>query len=217
MPTRVSRSTAGTTVVRLAAALTAAVLVLAGAGPARAADDLEREGFYIAVGGAYQVHSFGEDIPSTLAVVEVGDTMGVGARIGYRFLPWLAGEIEYEWVSSFKGSITEVRAFKLESHVLTLNGRLIYPEWEDIQPYLKVGVGSSLKKLVDNTSLGLTGNYSDFAARVGVGADMYVTENWVFYAGIDVVFTTSEIKDLTGHGLRPLRYLSAQFGIQYRF
>ena len=212
-----ARSTKAGPAAWLVAAIVAAALSLAAAGMGRAADDLEREGFYIAVGGAYQVHTFGEDISSSLDVVEVGDTAGIGARIGYRFLPWLAAELEYEWVSSFEGNILQVRAFKLESHVLTVNARFIYPDWEDIQPYLKLGVGASLKKFVDNTTLGLTGNYIDFAARVGVGADLYVTENWALYAGIDVVFTTGEIKDAVGHGLRPLRYLSAQFGIQYRF
>jgi opacity protein-like surface antigen len=202
---------------RLLAACLLAALALAVPGVAGAADDLEREGFYVAVGGAYQIHTFGEDVSSSLDVVEIGDTAGIGARFGYRFLPWLAAEIEYEWVSSFKGDILQARAFKLESHVLTVNARFIYPDWEDIQPYLKIGVGASLKKLVDNTSLGLTGNYSDFATRVGVGADVYVTENWALYVGVDIVFTTAEIKDAFGNGLRPLQYISAQFGIQYRF
>jgi len=52
--------------------------------------------------GSYEIHVLGREIEKvTNSKVDIDDSVGLSARLGYRMLSWLAGEVEYEWVPGF--------------------------------------------------------------------------------------------------------------------
>lgn len=109
-----------------------------------------------------------------------------GARGGYRFLPWLATETNWERYHNFNlypsglGSVSG----DFNGWSLTQNVKAIYGT-EAAQPYAKVGVGIMHgERRLDNypTDGGpITAadrqNATDFALRAGIGMDVYVVRS----------------------------------------
>ena len=84
-------------------------ICLLSAGPV-AAQDYDRSGPYVGVGGAYAARWVPGDFDDDLgmgATVRVDNTGGVNARLGYRANRWLAGELEYEWLDAVPALIPD--------------------------------------------------------------------------------------------------------------
>lgn len=214
-------------------------------------DPFDRPGFYIGVGGSYQKNFFESDLEDQLAdaieggqVSNVGldldDSGGINAVVGYRAASFVAFEIKYEWVSKYDVDAsatidvppaTNVSGglYSIEGHTLTGNMKLIVPTWR-IQPYFLVGGGFALSDVdrgsaYDNPVFAafLEGNGVSIdegktwnpAARVGLGIDWYITENIVVNTEAGAVVTTLSKPDIDD--IEDLNYMSFQASLQYRF
>lgn len=182
----------------IARALSIALLVVAAPGGAAAADgdgvgvgeehaaeagdpaaDAEpgsvyaREGPYVGVGGHFAAENF--DVARAFAVRDSG---GVGARVGYRSHPNLAGEIVYEWISPFDVELAGRGYGEVEMHFVSMNARWL-PLTGRVQPFLSAGVGLLVVErdfvLSDETD-------TPAAGRFGGGVDLYLSPRLVLSA-----------------------------------
>jgi len=187
---------------------------------ARAADpDFARSGVYLGVGGTYGFNLLESAFDDVLGSdVEVDDTWGFNARLGYRALSWLSAEVEYEYLDNFEVSVDSVRLADLRAQTISGNLRFIVPI-KRFQPYLCLGAGATLFSLDNNSVPGLEVDHSSFSGRIGVGFDVYVTRNIVLGVGADAVLSTAEVTDtfISGDTSSSLSYVALHLGIDYRF
>jgi opacity protein-like surface antigen len=198
------------------------VLLAVFAAPSARADDPDfaRTGPYVGIGGTYALNLLESSFDDVLDFnnVDVGDTWGVNARVGYRALRWLSAEVEYEYLNNFNVSSDGVDLADLRAQTISANVRFIAPI-KRFQPYLCLGAGATLFTLDDNIVPGLEVDHSSFSGRLGVGFDVYATQNIVLGVGADAVLTTAEVKDpyFDGNTSSSLSYIALHFGIDYRF
>lgn len=82
--------------------------------PARAeaddesADPFDRPGPYVTLAGSYAYNFFDQEIEDYLedeldeqGSVDIEDSGGINARIGYRAASWFAAELDYEWIDRY--------------------------------------------------------------------------------------------------------------------
>lgn len=204
-------------------------------------DPFDRPGFYMGLGGSYQMNFFESQIEDELqdatvsdAQVDIDDSGGINATVGYRAASFFAIELEYEWIDEYDikaGSNTvgvSGGLYSIEGHTLTANTKWIIPFWR-IQPYLLLGGGLAVSD-VDRGNLydgplgpileaqGVDvddGNHTNAAGRAGLGLDLYITESLLVNAEAGVVVTTLKEPDLDD--IDDLNYMSFAAGLQYRF
>jgi opacity protein-like surface antigen len=182
-------------------------------------EDFARPGFYLGAGATYAISEADKAVERvTLQHVSIDNTLGINARAGYRFLSWLAAELEYEWTSGFEAKgAGGAKLLSLEGNILTLNGKLILPTGR-VQPYLLAGFGGTAFSVTDQARLGLKVSGTGAAARLGGGLDIYVTPHIVLNLGADVVGTTNNLSQATrARSQTGLDYVSTQLGLQYRW
>ena len=216
-------------------------------GSARAGDDVDpfdRPGPYVTIGGSYaynffdqQIEDFLEDELGEQGSVDIDDSGGLNARLGYRMASWFAAELAYEWIDRYDvevggdlgpgGGALSGRLYDIEGHTLTANARLIAPIWR-IQPYLLLGVGVSaydvdrgpianaLEAQDDDIEIE-SGRSAAFAGRAGLGLDLHLTQNIVLQAEGTALFTTQDFETPDEGAIDDLYYLSLSAGLQYRF
>jgi opacity protein-like surface antigen len=204
---------------RLAALAALAGLAAVFAASGASADDFDRSGFYLGVGGTYGIHLFGSQVQDALGnAVSVEDTGGVNARMGYRLASFLALEAQYEWMAGFDLTAPVVGDLAtLSAHTATVNLKILLPFWR-LQPYLLVGPGATYYRLEDRVLGAFATDQWNFAGRAAVGLDAYVTKNVVANVEVGAVLTTHDLKAPTStHGISALHYLGIQFGLQYRY
>jgi opacity protein-like surface antigen len=204
----------------------AALALLPGAAAAYD-DDFARSGPYIGIGGIYTQNGLIEDevddaLPSGVDL-DVDDSAGVNALFGYRILPWLAAELQYEYVDGFDitavaGPITQ--KIEVQSHLVTANLKAILPIWR-IHPYLLAGAGVIRWEFDESGPFDVVSSgETDFAGRAGAGIDFYLTRNIVLNAGANVVVANTSV-DFSGFPggdeVDYLFYIAAGGGLQYRF
>jgi opacity protein-like surface antigen len=214
-------------------------------------DPFDRSGFYVGVGASLQYNVFESQIEDAITdeittgdlvigSLDIDESFGVNATIGYRVASFFALELEYEWIDRYDigadgqftigdlGSISDSGTlYSIEGHTLTANTRWILPIWR-IQPYLLIGGGFSLSDvehgdLYDTYSPLLVAEGIDIdegdslvaAGRAGIGFDWYLTESLVLNTEAGVVITTLSSPDIDD--IEDLNYLSFQAGLQYRF
>ena len=224
-----------------AAILTAALLLFTAPSVAEAEespdrDPFDRPGFYIGAGASYQYNAFSSRIEDVIedefAVntdVDLKDSWGVNALLGYRVWSWFALELQYEWVNEYdiKGSATvppvSGKLYSIEGHTLTANTKWIIPFWR-VQPYFLLGGGVAISNVNDGnldvllTAAGINindGTHSKPAARAGLGLDLYITKHIVLNAQASAVVTTLKEPDLGD--VDDLNYMAFAAGLQYRF
>ncbi|MEX2206249.1 MAG: outer membrane beta-barrel protein [Myxococcota bacterium] len=200
--------------------LAAIALLAALPGPdARADSEFGRPGPYIAVGATYGFNVLESAFDDVLGDdVDVDDTWGGHARLGYRALSWLAVEAEYEYLDNFEVSVGDLRLADLQAQTLSANLRFIVPI-QRFQPYLVLGAGATLFDLDDNQVPGLEVDHSSFSGRIGLGFDVYVTRHIVLGVGAGAVLSTAEVEDefFTGDSSGSLSYIAVYAGLAYRF
>jgi len=201
------------------------ILVFAGADPALAQDDdFARNGIYLGVNlaGAWytemkddlkkEIGGLPSPNPFPTETVTVEEPLGLGARVGYRFHPHLAAEVQFQWFANaavqFIDEDETVTAIKLETLTFTGNvkGYLLAGR---IQPFLLVGVGLMSFDAKDELGRGIRTSGEGFAARFGAGVDFYVTPNIVAFAEGDYVLPTGKLDGLD--------HVVWFVGLQYRF
>jgi opacity protein-like surface antigen len=189
------------------------------------ADDSEfaRSGPYVAVGGTYGFNllesAFDDVLDDAIGGdIDVDDTWGGHARLGYRALSWLAIEAQYEYLDNFEVSIDSTRVADMRAQTLSANLRLILPI-RRFQPYLVLGAGATWFDLDDNIVPGLEVDRSSFSGRIGVGFDVYLTRSVVIGIGADAVISAAELEDefITDDSSGSLSYVAAYAGLTYRF
>jgi opacity protein-like surface antigen len=200
--------------------LVVALAVLPGAAAADD-DDFSRSGAYVGIGGVYTLNSLIEDQVDDAFPgfdIDVDDSAGVSAVLGYRMLPFLSAELQYEYIDGFDISAAGTKLVTVRAHTVTGNLKAIAPIWR-VQPYLLAGAGVVRWDFDDKTGLGLvSGGETAFAGRVGAGADLYLTRNIVLNAGVNAVLTDTSIDALPGgDDIDYLFYITAGGSLQYRF
>ena len=179
-------------------------------------DDFDRKGFYvgIALGGAVYTEVKDDLEKESLAAlgyvipVDVEAPPGLDTRVGYRFHPRLAGEVQFQWFPKAKIEFADVEALNLET--LTLTGNVKgYVLTGRVQPFLLVGVGLMHFDVKDELGLGLRAKGEGFAARFGGGVDFYLNRNFLLALDTSYVLPTGDVDGL--------EHVSFSLGMQYRF
>ncbi len=225
----------------LAASLRAFLLVfLLVPGSASAKQEsFARTGAYVGLSGVYTHNFFDDQIDDAFSdlaggpvSVDIDDSWGLNARVGYRAASFIAFEFQYEWIDNFETEVTssslpgQKATIDITGHSLTLNTKLIIPTWR-IHPYFLLGAGYSLYKSDTSFSPGFGaipgiaqtdgGNESGFAARGGVGIDWYITRHIVVNTEVTALVTTQDFREPDAGSIDNLYYLSMGVGLPYRF
>jgi len=193
---------------RLTAALLGLAAIAAPAAPAQEEDtespDYLRDGWY--VGLQYNRGIEDWSVPGgAMSATTVGDSNGLSAYVGWRFLEYWGIDFQYEWQNSFASTLGSVSA-ESNTNVFTVNGRAYLPLGR-IQPFVLAGLGLFQSTTeVSGSTVSARGN---FAGRLGGGVDLYITENWVLSGSATYILPSAEQSDR--------RYLSVAAGLQYRF
>jgi len=201
------------------------VLALAWPGAALAqSEDFDRNGVYLGLGMAGAVYTeVGEEIEKTSShprPVDVGIPVGLDTRVGYRFHPRLAGEVQLQWLPGDIRSdfiiagmqVDDAKGLLLDTLTLTGNvkGYLLTGE---LQPYLMTGIGfmhfDAKDRALGLSPNGLGPNGDAFAARFGGGLEYYWIRNLVLSLETSYVLPTG-VADA-------LDQVTFSFGMLYRF
>jgi len=184
--------------------------------------DYSRPGFFVgfgmAVGSDYDLKEQWEDIldPPDNSNVRVDAAVGYHVRAGYRIIPRLAAEAEFEWLPGFDVKLLDdQKLVDTQSWLLTANAKGYLLADTRFQPFVLIGLGyyqsHGQYNLLEFPSLP-PAHYEtlgDFAARFGGGFDAYLTEKVVLAFDVNFVLGTGEVEDLD--------YLSVGLDLQYRF
>jgi opacity protein-like surface antigen len=177
-------------------------------------DSYTRSGFYAGLGASLTVALWEDELEDWSGLnADIDKSVGLNLVAGWRFLPWLAGELQYEGVKGYDVKLSGRRIFRMDSHTLTANARVYYP-LERWQPYLLAGVGMAHYDIHQN--LEVKGATINVGGRLGGGLDFYVTPHFVLNASVTVLLTGFEI-EVPGRNVDGLHYLSTQLGVLYRF
>lgn len=209
-----------------------------------AVDPFDRPGPYVTLGGSYaynffdqQVEDYLEDELGEQGSVDIEDSGGINARIGYRAASWFAAELAYEWIDRYDvevggdlgpgGGALSGRLYDIEGHTLTLNTRWIVPIWR-IQPYFLLGAGFSHYDVsrgplaapleAQDSDIEIEdGSQTSFAGRLGLGIDFHLTERIVLQTEATAMLTADDFETPDEGAIDDLYYLSISAGLQYRF
>jgi opacity protein-like surface antigen len=174
-----------------------------------------RNGFYVGgnIAGAWYT-DLKDDTKDQLAAigyslnVDLESPIGFGLKAGYRFLPFLSAEAQFQWFSNadidfgdFDGANVETLLYtaNLKAHILT--GRL--------QPFVLAGVGLMHIDQKDKLNLGFGKKTEDFAARFAGGLDVHFTEHIGAVLEGGYVLPTGSVDGY--------KFVYWSVGLQYRF
>ena len=172
--------------------------------------DYSRSGLYLGAGLGIAVDMALERELDEILVLgaRVYETGFVNARVGYRVIPYLATELQFEYVVAFK---TEGWRGSVSTHdVMTLTANAKVPVARGrIQPFLLAGGGLYHAKFDYDSDYGDDESLSGFALRAGAGLDFYASEHLLFVLDVTYVLPFGDVRNLD--------YMSVGFGGQYRF
>jgi outer membrane protein W len=188
--------------------------------PARADGEFARSGPYIGVGASRSlnlIEDFLADDP-VLSHIHVNDVWGVNGRAGYRLTSWFALEAEYEWLDDFDFKLGPVDLGRIGAQTATANLRLIGP-FGRFQPYLLLGAGAIFVAVHDRFGA-LDVTSPEFAGRIGLGLDVFLTQNFYLNVGAEGVLSPAKISVTTpffAGSVHGLGTVDLQFGLGWRF
>lgn len=205
-----------------------AFALVLGSAASAAAGDFSRPGPYLGLGGTFGTDFFEDDVEDavedaigTSVDLDIDNSWGLNTVLGYRMLPFLATELQYEYIDSFQIDVDSPADSQLDltGHVATLNLKLVLPTWR-IQPYALLGIGAAFyttEGRVLNTNLFEHDEWV-LAGRVGVGIDFYLTRHLVLNVAATTVLTADDVsEDFNLDDVGGLNYLAVQGGLQIRF
>jgi opacity protein-like surface antigen len=138
--------------------------------------------------------------------------VGLAARVGYRFHPYLAGEVEFRWFANASAELDNgddtLDAVKIETLALTGNVKG-YILTGRIQPFLLAGAGFMHLNGTNKFNLDVETSGDEFAARFGGGVDLYINRNFVVVVEGGYVLPTGKLSRLD--------HVLWSVGLQYRF
>ena len=177
------------------------------------------KGFYLGAGGTWAFQMFQDKVREvTNDVVELGQTYGANARLGYRVASWLSTEVEYEFLNGFEAKVAEQDALLFKGHAVGGNLKFHFIPVGPVQPNVLIGFGGMKYSITDELGLGLKGGQWAFAARLGGGIDFYLSRHFLLNVQGSAVLSTNDITDPTSaESVTGLYYFSTQFGFQYRW
>lgn len=168
---------------------------------AQGASEFDRNGPYLLVGGGYSFQNF-----SGVGPLNVDDSPNLIFDAGWRFHPYAAVDVGFEWNPGFDASFAGLTA-ELETYFATA-GMKIYALTGRFQPFLHPNVGVMVAKF-DAGGFGGDTIVSP-ALRVGGGIDVYVTRNlFVSLAAYYVLPMDSDLNDA--------QYVPLSGGVGWRF
>jgi len=179
---------------RLAATVSAAILVGWAATASAADEEHGRSGPYVGIGATYAFEQFSG------SAKDVDDSWGYHAAGGFRFNEYFALELTGEGYVDFK--INDQDADQADVFAAMVSGK-VYPFHGIVQPYAAVGAGWAW---VDDDR-GLSTN--DFAVRFAGGIDFYVARNWGLFVEAGYFLPVGGAEDYAA--------VPISFGVLYRF
>ncbi len=228
------------------AGLLPALLLLAGASraqedaPAPAPPDYGRDGAFVAVAFAYHTPLFENHVDNRIEtksvttptvacgtcnfVSHLDPSLGIDARLGYRFLRHFALEAEVEWIAEYDVELFETTSGGGGSQRTGIKGvggsanLRLYPFTGWLQPYVELGLGyqrlerTQKKRItVGATTFQTRVDVSDgdVVGRFGGGFDFYVDPRWGVNLGAAYV--------APGGSLEKYEAVSSHAGFFYRF
>jgi opacity protein-like surface antigen len=174
--------------------------------PAAAPPECEFDcpGFYAGIGLNYYRQDFDGDLGDELD----GDAWGFNLRAGYRFIPFLAAELHYEYASDFGVDALGGR-IQIDTNLVTADLKAIVP-FGRFQPYVGGGAGIlAASTSSSGTFADLDFSGPEFAGRIFGGVDVFLTRSLSIFAEADYVLPAGTLDDL--------RYVSPSFGLRYSF
>jgi opacity protein-like surface antigen len=138
----------------------------------------------------------------------VDSSVGFGARIGHRFHPHLAVEIQSEWIEGydlqqFPGDHSEIRTW-----TTTANGKFFFGHGR-LQPYLLAGLGLQRAWVRNPTPGGVNFDDVAFVGRVGGGVELELTSHVAVVLETTYLAPTGDLDDYDT--------VSVGLGLNYRF
>jgi len=189
----------------------------------------DNTGFYIGIGGNYALENFDvsdvNDALSPLGLhVDVDNSPGFNAKVGYHFNKLFSAEFVYDYFSDFSWSDTTTVAgiplkIDAEMEIMTfmIAGKLS-PDVgsEVVRPFITAGAGMMKGKLDLKGSAPSIGfsesesdSESDFCGKLGVGVDFYATKN---------ISVGTEVSYVMGFGdMDNIKYTNFNVGVSYHF
>ena len=173
-------------------------------------------GLYIGAGGSYAIENF-DDIG-----IDFDNTWGINAKIGYHFDPLLDIEFNYDYLHKFEGddslsvggTTVDVDVdIKVMTYIVALKGYFPFST-EESKLSVVAGVGLmyadfDIQGSVDEISASVSNDEIDGCAKLGLGLDYYLTQN--FSAGLEgnYTFGFDDLKDI--------QYFNFTLGLAYHF
>jgi opacity protein-like surface antigen len=201
------------------ASLSIWMCIVAFASPTQATEpDYARTGPYLGVGAAFAWDDFdirGRDDPDM--------AFGVNGWGGYRLLPFLAVELQVEYVNGFDtrmefqsfipGFGSNVVKSEMEAVIFTGNLKAYLPLGR-FQPFVLAGMGLGYVKRdstvsIDALTFRSSDSDTDLVVRLGGGFDFYVLEALALQLSSSYVLPTGDFDGFD--------YVSLIAGLQYRF
>jgi opacity protein-like surface antigen len=182
-------------------------------------DDYARNGAYVGanLAGAWYTE-VKDDVRDAIEAADLDlkldleSPLGIGIRAGYRFLPWLAGEFQFQWFSKAKVEVSTIDTTSdfIKFETITFTGNLkAYPLTGRIQPFVLTGIGLMHADVDDKMGFGTHDTDEDFAARFGAGVDLYANRNFVVVVEGGYVLPTGSLDGMD--------YVFWSVGLNYRF
>ncbi len=160
--------------------------------------DTARRGFFAGLGGVYAFQDTSGPFD---------DSAGVDARIGYRLLPRWAAEVQINWLEGFDS--TRGPEVELDTYLVTLNVKA-YAATGRAQPYVLFGMGLlHVNTEIFQSGPNLKSTENGFAARLGVGIDLYASDHFIVNLEATYVPSAGEVDEV--------RFGTLGLGFQYRF
>jgi opacity protein-like surface antigen len=170
-----------------------------------------RDGFYLGVGGVGVLDDFDLDDEEDFVGgnIHVDDPLGGEGRVGYRFLPVLGVEADFQAYDdfTFEAGGTDIAEGNGWAASANLKGFLLPGP---LQPYVLAGFGMMS---FDFDSTGTPGGTliddNDMFWRFGAGLDAYASENVVLYGECTYNIPLDNLEDFN--------FFAIAAGIQFRF
>jgi hypothetical protein len=176
--------------------------------------DFHRSGVYIGMGATYGLENFdlGTEEHSTGISLDSTNSWGVNARVGYRFHPNLAAEVEGDYYQGFEFEAPNgLDAVNVDGFALTGNGKFFLLTGR-FQPYALAGAGIIFMNADPGafaTARTPDAERTELVGRFGTGIDLYLFDDLLLYGEATYLLPAGALSDY------PLA--SFNFGVQYRF
>jgi opacity protein-like surface antigen len=177
-------------------------------------------GFYGGIGIQGAVFTeVDDDLESDVGVAgaDVNSKTATGFSIyaGYRIMPYLAAELEFEMFPDAHVDV-ELPGFdseklgEVETWVLMSNAK-VFALTGRLQPFILFGIGVASNSFEDSVGAGIDEQEYDFAFRVGGGVDVHITELISTWARCTYLHNAGDVEGVN------FNYVSFGAGLQLNF